>query len=60
MKTLVLAAALVFSIAAPATTAPAAVAAAAPASLPQPGWPLLLSGLAAALWVARRRLNHTL
>jgi hypothetical protein len=60
MKTLVLAAALVFSIASPAITAPAIARAAAPASLPQPGWPLVLSGLAAALWVARRRLNHTL
>jgi len=60
MKTLVLAAALVFSIASPATTAPAIARVEAPAPLTQPGWPLLLSGLAAALWVARRRLNHTL
>jgi hypothetical protein len=58
MKTLVLAAALVFAFAAPVTTAPASAAVAAP--VPQHGWPLLLSGLAAALWVARRRLNHTL
>jgi len=60
MKTLVLAAALAFSVASPATTAPAIALAAVPAPMPQPGWPLVLSGLAAALWVARRRLNHTL
>jgi hypothetical protein len=56
MKALVLAAALVFSLAAPATTAPA-VPHAAPLA-PQPAWPLILAGVAAALWVARRRLPH--
>ncbi|HEX6690664.1 MAG TPA: hypothetical protein VF110_05885 [Burkholderiales bacterium] len=55
MKALVLAAALVFSLAAPGTTTPAP--AAAPAA-PQPAWPLILAGVAAALWVARRRLPH--
>ena len=55
MKALVLAAALVFSLVAPVTTAPAL--AAAPAA-PQPAWPLILAGVAAALWVARRRLPH--
>ena len=54
MKALVLAAALVFSLAAPATTEPAPVA----APVPQPAWPLILAGVAAALWVARRRLPH--
>jgi len=30
-------------------------------SVPQPGrWPLMLSGLAAAAWVARRRLGYSL
>ena len=30
-------------------------------SIPQPGrWPLMLSGLAAAAWVARRRLGYSL
>jgi hypothetical protein len=30
-------------------------------SMPQPGrWPLMLSGLAAAAWVARRRLGYSL
>ena len=30
-------------------------------SIPKPGrWPLMLAGLAAAAWVARRRLNYSL
>jgi hypothetical protein len=64
MKTLVLAATLGFFVAAPTpVSAPVARAAAvpvagAPATLPGPGWPLILSGLAAAVRVARRRLHN--
>jgi hypothetical protein len=38
------------------TVLPVAAASAAPVPEPRP-WPLLASGLAAALWVARRRLH---
>ena len=58
MKTLILTAALCFSFAAPAhVAAPAGAQSAAPPAAP-PAVPLIVAGLAAALWVARRRLRH--
>jgi hypothetical protein len=57
MKTLILAAALCFSFAAPAhVAAPAGAQAATPAA--PPAAPLIVAGLAAAFWVARRRLKQ--